>query len=175
MYAVKPVLARFEDIELSKSMYRMKSQGISCSPGGDDFLDKLTKQVELIVSKVIPVVNVLPVACMLRSLGFSECGVMSGNVNCIPTPPIPFQDGQSSMSLLAARQDIILEKLHDLKEQLVTMKNSSRVCFKPPQNVAKSSGGKGTKAEGKTGTPPEGRCQAKVSSFERIILEAINS
>lgn len=171
MYAVKPVLARFEDIELSKSMYRMKSQGISCSPGGHDFLDKLTKQVELIVSKVIPVVNVLPVACMLLSLGFSECGVMSGNVNYILTPPIPFQDGQSSMSLLAARQDIILEKLHDLKEQLVTMKNSSRVCFKPPQNVAKSSGGKGNKAEGR----PEGRCQAKVSSFERIILEAINS
>lgn len=76
---------------------------------------------------------------------------------------IPFQDGQSSMSLLAARQDIILEKLHDLKEQLVTMKNNSRVCFKPPQNEIKSTGGKGKKSEGKTGGPPQGRCQAKVS------------
>lgn len=67
MYAVKPVLTRFDDIELSKSMYRMKSQGIISSPG-DDFLDKLTKQVELIVSKVIPVVNVLPVDFMLLNL-----------------------------------------------------------------------------------------------------------
>lgn len=53
MYAVKPVLTRFEDIELPTCMYRIKSQELGDAGGGsDDFLNKLTKQVEMIVRKV---------------------------------------------------------------------------------------------------------------------------
>lgn len=49
MYAVKPVLTRFENIELPTSMYSIKSQEFS---SGDEFLEKLSKQVDKIVRKV---------------------------------------------------------------------------------------------------------------------------
>lgn len=62
------------------------------------------------------------------------------------------------MGSLAARQDIILEKLQELKQQLATMKNSSRMCFKPPQNQPKSATNKSSSA-----VAPKGRCQPKVS------------
>lgn len=59
MYSVKPVLTRFENIELPTCMYRLKSQEqfVSSSTGTDDFLDKLSKQVDMIVRKVILVVH----------------------------------------------------------------------------------------------------------------------
>lgn len=61
------------------------------------------------------------------------------------------------MSSLAARQDIILDKLKELKEQLVTMKNNSRMCFKPPQNQPK------VNSKNNAQQLPKGRCQPKVS------------
>lgn len=65
------------------------------------------------------------------------------------------------MTSLAARQDIILEKLKELKEQLVTMKNNSRMCAKPAQNQSKSANNKNTSV-----APPKGRCQPKVSVLQ---------
>ena len=55
MYAVKPVLTRFENIELPSSMYRIKPHQDFCpatGAAGDDFLDRLSKQVDMIVQKV---------------------------------------------------------------------------------------------------------------------------
>lgn len=60
MYAVKPVLTRFDNIELPTSMYRIKAQEFTGDTadgsGGDGFLDGLSKQVDMIVRKVILVV-----------------------------------------------------------------------------------------------------------------------
>lgn len=60
MYAVKPVLTRFDNIELPTSMYRIKAQEFSgdtaAGSEGDGFLDRLSKQVDMIVRKVILVV-----------------------------------------------------------------------------------------------------------------------
>lgn len=72
------------------------------------------------------------------------------------------------MTSLAARQDIILEKLKELKDQLVTMKNNSRVCAKPAQNpVNKSAGKKGAAAA--VLAPPKGRCKPKVNVRDVVI------
>lgn len=57
MYAVKPVLTRFENIELPTSMYRIKSQEFSSAGGADEFLNTLSKQVDMIVGKVMLVVD----------------------------------------------------------------------------------------------------------------------
>lgn len=69
------------------------------------------------------------------------------------------------MTSLAARQDIILDKLKELKGQLETMKASHRVCAKPAQNnqtqtQKSTSHNKNTAAASK---PPQGRCKPKVS------------
>lgn len=72
------------------------------------------------------------------------------------------QDDQSSMNSLAARQEIILEKLNELKNQLVTMKNNSRMCNKPAQFPK---GGKNSKSTSAVAGPPQGRCKPKVSEI----------
>lgn len=80
-----------------------------------------------------------------------------------------FQDGQSSMEALAARQDIILEKLLELRNQLGTMKKNMRVCAKPPQ-PKQATGGKNNKVTAESTTaPPKGRCKPKVRSKENSL------
>lgn len=60
MYSLKPVLSRFENIDLPTNMYRLRTQEVG-GPASDEFLDKLSKQVEMIVKKV----NLL---CVLMSI-----------------------------------------------------------------------------------------------------------
>lgn len=48
-----------------------------------------------------------------------------------------FQNESRAMESLAERQDIIIDKLEELKSQLVSMKHSMRMCFKPAQPVSK--------------------------------------
>lgn len=62
MYSVKPVLTRFEDMVLSQSMYPMKSTEMIVNDDGglstkDDFLDRLSKQVEFILRQVNPTIT----------------------------------------------------------------------------------------------------------------------